>query len=126
MDIKRITSGLLGFPLVLIIFLIGNKVFVDVALAIIALLAMNEYLNAVSKVSKPVKWLGYLSCFSIMIIHVIPTSYLNMVVTLAVPTILIILFAQVIATEMKTTFKDIAYTFLGIFYVVFFIMFVAF
>lgn len=126
MDIKRITSGLLGFPLVLIIFLIGNKVFVDVALAIIALLAMNEYLNAVSKVSKPVKWLGYLSCFSIMIIHVIPTSYLNMVVTLAVPTILIILFAQVIASEMKTTFKDIAYTFLGIFYVVFFIMFVAF
>ena len=49
-----------------------------------------------------------------------------MVVTLAVPTILIILFAQVIATEMKTSFKDIAYTFLGIFYVVFFIMFVAF
>ena len=87
---------------------------------------MNEYLNAVSKVSKPVKWLGYLSCFSIMIIHLIPTSYLNMVVTLAVPTILIILFAQVIATEMKTSFKDIAYTFLGIFYVVFFIMFVAF
>lgn len=126
MDIKRITSGLLGFPLVLIILLIGNKVFVDIALAIIALLAMNEYLNAVSKVSKPVKWLGYLSCFSIMIIHLIPTSYLNMVVTLAVPTILIILFAQVIATEMKTSFKDIAYTFLGIFYVVFFIMFVAF
>ena len=61
MDIKRITSGLLGFPLVLIILLIGDKVFVDIALAIIALLAMNEYLNAISKVSKPVKWLGYLS-----------------------------------------------------------------
>ena len=41
------------------------------------------------------------------------------------PTILIILFAQVIATNMKTSFKDIAYTFIGIFYVVFFIMFVA-
>ena len=48
-----------------------------------------------------------------------------MVVTLSVPTILLILFAQVIATEMKTTFKDIAYTFLGIFYVVFFMIFVA-
>ena len=32
----------------------------------------------------------------------------------------LILFAQVIATDMKTTFKDIAYTFIGIFYVVFF------
>ena len=51
MDIKRITSGLLGFPLVVIVFLIGNKIIVDIALAGIALLSMNEYLNAVSKVS---------------------------------------------------------------------------
>ena len=27
MDIKRLTSGLLGFPLVLAILLIGNKIF---------------------------------------------------------------------------------------------------
>lgn len=125
MDIKRITSGLLGFPLVLIILLIGNKYIVDIALAIIALLAMNEYFNAVQKVSNPVRWLGYLSCFSIAIIHLVPKESLNMVVTLSVPTILLILFAQVIATDMKTSFKDIAYTFLGIFYVVFFMMFVA-
>ena len=58
MDIKRITSGLLGFPLVLIILLIGNKYVVDIALAIIALLAMNEYFNAVQKVAKQEKWLG--------------------------------------------------------------------
>ena len=126
MDIKRLTSGLLGFPLVLIVFLLGNKIVVDVALAIIAMLSISEYFNAIKKVSNPVCWLGYLSCISIAIIHVVPEEYLNMVVTLSVPTILIILFAQVIATEMKTSFKDIAYTFLGIFYVVFFIMFVAF
>ena len=125
MDIKRITSGLLGFPLVLIILLIGNKYIVDIALAIIALLAMNEYFNAVQKVSNPVRWVGYLSCFSIALIHLVPAEALTMVVTLSVPTILLILFAQVIATEMRTTFKDIAYTFLGIFYVVFFIIFVA-
>lgn len=126
MDIKRITSGLLGFPLVLIILLIGNKYVVDVALAIISLLAMNEYFNAIQKVAKPVRWLGYLSCLSIAVIHLVPEESLNIVVTLSVPTILLILFAQVIATEMKTNFKDIAYTFIGIFYVVFFMMFVAF
>ena len=126
MDIKRLTSGLLGFPLVLLVLLIGDKIIVDIALSIIALLAMSEYLNAIGKVSKPVKWISYVSCFSIAIIHIVPQDLLNMVVTLAVPTILIILFAQVIATDMKTSFKDIAYTFLGMFYVVFFIMFVAF
>lgn len=126
MDWKRITSGLLGFPLVLIILLIGNKYIVDIALAIIAILGMNEYFNAIGKVANPVRWVGYVSCISIAFIHIIPQEYLNMVVTLGVPTILIILFAQVIATEMKTSFKDIAYTFIGIFYVVFFTMFVAF
>ena len=126
MDIKRLTSGLLGFPLVLIIFLLGNKIVVDVALTIIALLSIDEYFNAVKRVAKPVKWLGYVTCFSIAFIHIIPGEYLNMVVTLSVPTILIILFTQVIITDMKTTFKDIAYTFVGIFYVVFFIMFIAF
>lgn len=125
MDIKRITSGLLGFPLVLIILIFGNNIVVDIALAIIALLAMNEYFNAVSKVAKPVKWLGYLSCLSIAALHFIPSEYLGMCVTLAIPTVLIILFAQVIATEMKTDFKDIAFTFIGIFYIVFFMMFVA-
>ena len=124
MDIKRVTSALLGFPLVLAIFLIGNKYVVDIALAIITLLAMDEYFNAVSKVAKPVKWVGYLSCLSISLLHVIPSSYLWVVVTLAIPTILLILFAQVIATEMKTSFKDIAYTFFGIAYIVFFTIFV--
>ena len=126
MDIQRVTSGLLGFPLVLIILLLGNKIVVDMALAIIALLSMNEYFNAIKKVAKPVYWVGYVSCLSIAFIHIVPQEYLNMVVTLSVPTILIILFAQVIATDMRTSFKDIAYTFIGIFYVVFFIMFVAF
>ena len=125
MDIKRITSGLLGFPLVVIVLLMRNKIVVDVALAIIALIAMNEYLNAVSRVSKPVKWISYISCLSIAFIHIIPIEYLKMIVTLFVPSILIILFTQVVVTEMKTSFKDISYTFIGIFYVVFFIMFVA-
>lgn len=126
MDIKRVTSSLLGFPLVLIILLLGNKIVVDIAIAIIALLGMNEYFNAIKKVANPVNWIGYVSCLSIAFIHIIPQEYLNMVVTLSVPTILIILFTQVIATDMKINFKDITYTFIGIFYVVFFIMFIAF
>ena len=105
MDIKRITSGLLGFPLVLIVLIIGNKYVVDVALAIIAILAIDEYFNAISKISKQ--------------------EYLVIASILAIPTLLLILFAQVIATEMKTNFKDIAYTFFGIMYVVMLIMFFA-
>lgn len=126
MDIKRLTSALLGFPLVVLVLIIGNKYIVDIALSIIAMIGMNEYLNAVSKKSNPVRWLGYLSCLSICFIHVIPVEYLNIVATLAIPAIFLILFIQLIATNMKINFKDIAYTFFGISYVVFFMMFIAF
>ena len=125
MEIKRITSGLLGFPLVLIILIFGNNIVVSIALTIIALLAMNEYFNAISKVTNPVKWLGYLSCISIAVVSFIPSEFFGMFITLAIPIVLIILFAQVIITQMKTNFKDIAFTFIGIFYIVFFMIFIA-
>ena len=125
MDIKRITSGLLGFPLVLIVLIIGNIYVVDVALSIIAILAMDEYFNAISKIAKPVKWIGYISCLSIAVIHLIPEEYMVTTSILVIPVLLLILFIQVIITEMKTSFKDIAYTFFGIMYVVMLTMFFA-
>ncbi len=124
--LKRFTSALMWFPLVLIILLIRNKYIVDICLAIIAYLALNEYFNAVSNVSNPVRWIGYLCCASIAIIHLVPIEWLPIIVSISVPILLLLLFAQVIATDMKTTFKDIAYTFFGICYVVFCIMFIAF
>ena len=125
MELKRLSSALLGFPLVLAILLIGNKYVVDVALSIIAILSMYEYFNAISKIAKPVRWIGFISCASIAFVHVIPQENLSMVITILIPSIFAILFAQVVFTNMKTNFKDIAYTFFGIFYIVFFMMFVA-
>ena len=125
MDIKRITSGLLGFPLVVIVLIIGNVYVVDIALAIIAILAMDEYFNAISKIAKPVRWIGYLSCVSIALIHIIPETFLLPMAIFAIPALLLLLFIQVIVTEMKTNFKDIAYTLFGILYVVMLIMFFA-
>ena len=129
MDIKRVTSILLGFPLVLIILTLGNKYIVDICLAFIAMLAMQEFFNAISKDAKPVRWIGYVSCLFIALIHIVPTFFpqipINQILVLGIPTILLILFAQVIFTNMKTTFKDIAYTFFGMAYVIGFIVFLA-
>ena len=129
MDIKRVTSTLLGFPLVVIILTFGNKYIVDICLAFIALLGMQEYFNAISKDSKPVRWIGYIACLFIALIHIVPTYLPGMTISnilvLGVPTIMLILFAQVIFTNMKTTFKDIAYTFFGMAYVIGCISFLA-
>ena len=126
MDIKRLMSTLLGFPLVVIVLTVGNKYVVDIFLAVVALVAMQEYFNAISKKCKPIKWIGYLSCLFIGLIHIIPTYLqISQLLMMAVPTIILILFAQVIFTNMKTTFKDISYTFFGMVYVIGCIAFLA-
>lgn len=125
MDTKRIASGFIVAFAVSIILLIPNNYVTGILFALIALTAMDEYLKAISKVCKPIKWIGYLSCIIVAIINFIPDQYLLSGLMYSIPSILLILFAQVIATDMKTTFKDMAYTFLGICYIPVFTMFLS-
>ncbi len=46
MDFKRIASALVGFPLVAIILIFGNKYLVDIAVSIIAILSLHEYFHS--------------------------------------------------------------------------------
>ena len=128
-DIKRITSALLGFPLVVLVLTLGNKYIVDVFLAIIAAIAMQEYLNAISKDSKPIRWIGYISCILIALIHIGPEKFDIVAVgnfnMLIIPILLLILFTSIIVTNMKINFKDISYTLFGIIYVITCISFIA-
>lgn len=123
MDIKRITSGFIVGLAVCIILLIPSNFIIGIILTLITLVAMDEYLKAISKVCKPIKWIAYLSCIVVTIINYIPQQNLLYTVMLSIPFLLLILFAQVIATDMKITFKDMAYTFLGICYIPIFMMF---
>ena len=125
MDLQRIISGIIVVLGLLVILLMPNTLVTAILFAIIAIIAMNEYLGAISKVCNPIKWVTYLSCIIVVTINYIPQQYINLVLMGTVPTILLILFAQVIATDMKTTFKDIAYTFLGICYIPVFSMFLS-
>lgn len=129
MDIKRVTSAILGIPLVVIILTFGNTYIVDIFLAGIALLSMQEYFNAIQKECKPIRWLGYLSCLFIAGIHIlpnfIPSDMINKSLFLIIPILLLISFAQIIITNMKTNFKDIVYTIFGILYLITCISFLA-
>jgi phosphatidate cytidylyltransferase len=123
MDIKRITSGIIVAVALAIMLLIQNNIIIGILFSVIAIIAMDEYLRAVSKVCKPIKWIGYVSCIIVALINFIPKQHLLNTIFLSIPTTVLILFAHIIATDMKTTFKDIAYTLLGICYIPAFIMF---
>ncbi len=125
MDLKRITSGLIVAIALIIILLIQNNIIIGILFTIISIVAMHEYLNAISKICKPQKWLAYVSCVIVAIINYIPDQYLSKTLMISIPTVILILFIQIIITNMKTTFKDVAYTFLGICYIPLFLMFLS-
>lgn len=120
-NLKRISSALIGFPLVALIFIIGNKYMVSVVLSIIAILSMDEYLHAISKKANPIKWVSYLSCALISLLSLVQQKQYGNVILIAIPTILLMLFIEVILTGMKKNFNDLVYTFTGIIYVAFLI-----
>lgn len=123
MDIKRLTSALLGLPLVVIILVFGNKYIVDIAFAVVAALSLHEYFNAFKEKAKPVIWMGYLASALIAFIHIFPLKYAITIVSVLIPTSIAVLFLHVILTNMKTNVKDIAITFFGICYIPLFLMF---
>lgn len=126
MNIKRVLTAVIGFPIVVAILVLSNKYIVDVLLTAIACIAMHEYIkSAANKGIKVIKWISYLSMLGIAFIHLVPIwIYINALV-FAIPILLLILFLHVIVTNMKITFKDVAFTLLGIVYVFSFLAFIA-
>lgn len=125
MNLKRVLTSLIGFPLVVLIIALGTPQIIDFAIMLIAIICMYEYFNVVSKICKPIKWLGYVSTLMVFLVSLVSIEVFKLIVLFGIPVILLILFLHIILTDMKFTFKDIAYTFLGIAYVVGFITFLA-
>ena len=125
MNLKRLLTGIIGFPIVLLVLVFANKYIIDIVIAIVAAISMYEYSKcAKNKEIKVVSWLGYLLCVLIATVHLIPASLVPIILTIACPLIIFILFLHVICTDMKITFKDISISLIGYLYVGFLLFFV--
>ena len=125
--LKRIVSSLIGLPIVIAILIFVNKYIFDVIIAVIAVIALHEYYSAFDKEgkNKGIRWIGYLAATLIAFIHIVPEQYMMHMVLYSIPTIVILLFVQIIATEMKYNIKDISIILFGLAYVVLFTSFLA-
>lgn len=123
MNLKRVLSALIGLPIVAAILILGNKYVIDVLFAVVAVISIYEYFNAIKKEYTPVKILGYILATSIAFIHVIPTEILTKYAIMIIPTSIAILFISVIVTSMKIKPRDIFAVFFGMCYVIGFIAF---
>lgn len=128
MNFKRIVSGVIGLPIVIAVFILGNLSIhiMDIAMAILAIIATYEYTNCfkISGKAKPISWICYVSCLLISVIHFIPSEYLIYITSVFVPLVILALFLHVIVTNLKVSILDIAVTILGIAYIVLFFAFI--
>ena len=106
-----------------IILIFGNKYLVDVFISIVAIMSIHEFYKAFKGKAKPITWTGYLTSGLICFIHLVPAEYILPVITLAILFNLLVLFTQVVFTNMKHNITDIAISLLGICYISFFLVF---
>ena len=123
MDLKRVLTTIIGLPIVILAFTFGNQYLIGMIIFIASIICMYEYFNVVKKVSKPIEWIGYLSNILIIGASFLSTSSFVSIIVYSIPFLMLILFLHIILTDMKYSFKDVAYTLVGIFYIPFFLMF---
>ena len=123
MDIKRILTTVVGLPLVAIIFIFGNIYVVDVAIAVVSAISLHEYFNSIKGKFNPVIWIGYLASALIAFVHIIPKNLALNMIAIIIPSLIGLLFLQVIMSNMKTNVNDIAMTLFGICYITLFTLF---
>ena len=123
MDLKRMVTALIGLPAIILVILMGNQYIVGLLIFVASIICMHEYFEAVKKVSKPIEWIGYLTNAWIIGAIFYDSDLIIHMIVYSIPFIMLLLFMQVIITEMQITFKDVAYTLVGIFYIPFFLIF---
>ena len=118
--IKRFISGTILFLAVAVILIFGNSTAVNLTISAVALIAINEYFNCLSKKYKVERWIGNMLAILLAFINVLPKEMLILMFPIGIA----LLFFKVIITEMKTNFVDIAITGFGIIYIIGFIVFI--
>lgn len=118
--IKRFIFGMILFLAVAVILIFGNSTAVNLTISAVAIIAINEYFNSLSKKYKVERWIGNILAILLAFINVLPKEMLILMFPIGIA----LLFFKVIITEMKTNFVDIAITGFGIIYIIGFIMFI--
>ena len=125
--LKRVLSSLILLPLVVAIVVFGNKYLIDFTLSIVAIMSLYEYFNSFkdAKEKRNIHALGYVCAILIAFIHVINQRYVLYFIGAIIPFSILILFLQVILTDMKYNIKDISSVLFGICYIVLFLVFLS-
>ena len=120
MNLKRIISGIVLLCITTGVLISGCTTLVNITVAIVAVIAINEYLNSIKVKSIFEKIVSSILAISIAFLDLIPFRF----IILIYPITILALFIKVIATEMKTDYLSISKTGFGLIYILGFLLFI--
>lgn len=125
--LKRILSTIVGLGILTVVMIQNNQFIFNVAVAIISVIALWEFYNAVKKKGmKPISFIGYASVLILLGIGYIPKDILILFVMLLLPISLFIAFCVSIFTKVKFNIFDISLTLMGIIYITYLFSFICY
>ena len=123
---RRIISSVIFTVILVLIMFVVNSIVDSAIIVLLSLIGIYEYNKAFKNAGyKPISWVGYLACFVIFTMGgIISDENKLLLIKIAVPTVLIVIFMYVIITNLKRSIIDIAITVFSLIYIPFMFSFV--
>ena len=118
-NIKRIMSGLIGFPIIALILIFSNDLVMDIALAVISIIGTYEFFKCFKSKEKanPSKWYAMIISALMIFTHTLSNEALKEILIAIIPISLLVLTIELIVSKEKKNIIDIAITLLGVCYI---------
>ena len=109
-NIKRIMSGLIGFPIIAIILIFSNDLVMDIALAVISIIGTYEFFKCFKSKEKanPSKWYAMIISALMIFTHTLSNEALKEILIAIIPISLLVLTIELIVSKEKKNIIDIA------------------
>lgn len=126
--LKRVISGVVLFPMVLVLFVFANNLIMDILLAAISIISCYEYAKCFKTGGKanPSKWYMYLVSTLLIGTTFMSDLALREIMIAVLPISILILMIELILSKDKKNFNDVATTLIGILYIPMMMIFMAF
>ena len=127
-DVKRVLSAIIGFPLVLVIFIFANNICLDIAVSILSIICVYEYFKCFlhSKKYNPSSWIAYIICILIAFESFATPDVAKDVMISIIPISILVLAIEIIFSKGKKNIIDMAITIFGICYIPMMLSFLSF
>ena len=117
--LTRVISAILGFPLVLIVFVFANPLIFSIIIAALSIICLYEYYSCFEKQKKanPSAWWGYIVCILLILLNFVSKEIMWASLVAIIIISILVLATELFFSKGKKNIVDIAITILGICYI---------